>query len=139
MRAAIPGLLKVALFLLLAACGADARYIVIGSARAPSASGIVELEELDGSSTLVTVHLEYLHPPAKIDAQSTTYVVWFAGPTGAPLRAGTLRYNPEARTGDLTATSPFDQLTVKVTAERDGSPPTPSSTVIATQSVRVED
>ena len=141
MRAANPVFLIVAMLLCAAvtACGADARYVVIGSARAPSASGIVELEELDGSSTLVTVHLEYLHPPSKIDAQATQYVAWFEGPSGAPLRAGTVHYNPETRTGDLTATSPFDQLTVKITAERDGTPPTPSSTVIATQSVRIED
>lgn len=143
MRAAIQvvsiAVLGAVLGLTLAACGADARYIVIGSARAPSASGIVELEELDEGSTLVTVHIDYLHPPAKIDPQATQYVVWFEGATGAALRAGSLRYNPEARTGDFTATSPFDELTVKVTAEHDASPATPSATVIATQSVRIED
>ncbi len=123
----------------LVGCGADARYVVIGSPRAPTTSGIVELEELDGGSTLVTVHLEHLHPPTRLDQGTTQYVAWFEGPTGAPIRAGTVRYDPEARTGDLTATSPFDKLTVKITAERDASPATPSATVIATQSVRIED
>ena len=125
--------------LFVGACGADARYVVIGSTRAPSASGIVELEELDGGSTLVTVHLQYLHPPARVDEGATQYVAWFQGPSGAPVRAGTVTYNPEERTGDLAATAPFTDLTVKITAERDASPVTPSATVIATQSVRIED
>lgn len=120
-------------------CGADARYIVIGSAKAPSASGIVELEELDGGSTLVTVHLQYLHPPSRVEEGATEYVAWFQGPTGAPIRAGAMTYNPEQRTGDLAATAPFRDLTVKITAERDASPVTPSAAVIATQSVRIED
>ena len=125
--------------LLLGACGADARYIVIGSAKAPSASGIVELEELDGGSTLVTVHLQYLHPPARADEGATQYVAWFQGPSGSPVRAGSVQYNAEERTGDLTATAPFDDLTVKITAEHDATPVAPSAVVIATQSVRIED
>lgn len=129
----------VLLALVLGACGADARYIVIGSAKMPSTSGTVELEELDGGSTLVTVHLQYLHPPARVEEGATQYVAWFQGPSGAPVRAGTLQYNPEERTGDLTATAPFDDLTVKITAEHDATPVTPSSAVIATQSVRIED
>lgn len=128
-----------ALALCLGACGADARYVVIGSARAPSASGFVEADEVGDDSAAVTLHLQYLHPPASVDEGVTQYVAWFQGPGGQPVRAGTILYNPEERTGDLSATAPFIDFTVKVTAERDATPLTPSATVIASQSVRIED
>jgi hypothetical protein len=120
------------------ACGADARYVVIGTARAPSASGIVEIDDIDGGNTLVTIHLEYLHPPNRLDRGYTTYVVWFQGEGGAPMRAGALSYDAEARTGDLSETSPMQKFVVKVTAERDANPSRPSEYVIATQEVAIE-
>jgi hypothetical protein len=126
------------LALCLGACGADARYVVIGSARAPSASGFVEADEADGGAA-VTLHMRYLHPPASIEEGITQYVAWFQGPGGQPVRAGAIKYNPEERTGDLVAHAPFLAFTVKVTAERDATPLTPSATVIASQSVRIED
>jgi hypothetical protein len=124
--------------LCLSACGADARYIVIGSARAPSSSGFVEADEADGGAA-VTLHMQHLHPPATVEEGITQYVAWFQGPSGQPVRAGALKYNPEERTGDLVAHAPFLDFTVKVTAERDAAPLTPSATVIASQSVRIED
>jgi hypothetical protein len=123
----------------LCACGADASYVTIGTARAPSTSGTVELEELDGGSSLVTVHLEFLHPPARTAEGATCYVLWFQGPVGAPLRAGMLRYDPETRTGDLSAAAPWSSLIIKVTAEREENPSAPSESVIATQAVAIED
>lgn len=127
------------LALLLGACGPDVRRIVIGDARgASSASGFVDADEADGGSE-VTLHLQYLQPPATAGEGITHYVAWFQGPSGQPVRGGALAYNPEERTGDLTATAPFTDFTVKVTAERDATPLTPSATVIASQSVRIED
>lgn len=134
--------LRFALFLALAttlaACGADGRFVLIGSARAPSASGIVEVDDLGGDSAQVAVHLEFLHPPNRMDPSLTTFVVWFVPPAGGALRAGTLRYDPAQRTGDLTETSPFHHFTLLVTAEREPKPPKPSSFVVATQSVVVD-
>jgi len=131
----LPGLL--AGFLLLA-CGADGRYVVIGTARAPSASGIVEVDDIGSGATQVAVHLEYLHPPSRLQEGLRSYVVWFVPPAGAPLRGGALRYDPEARTGDLTETAPFMEFMVKITAERDARPPTASNLVIATQNVSID-
>jgi hypothetical protein len=127
------------LALALCACGPDVRRIVIGDARgAASASGFVDADEVDGGME-VTLHLQYLHPPAAAGDGFTQYVAWFQGPGGQPVRGGALQYNAEERTGDLTATAPFTDFTVKVTAERDAKPLTPSATVIASQSVRIED
>jgi len=122
----------------LAACGADGRFVLLGSARAPSASGIVEVDDLGGSNAQVAVHLEYLHPPGRLDSSLKTFVVWFVPPVGGAVRAGTLRYDSAQRTGDLTVTSPFHRFTLLVTAEREQKPPKPSAYVIATQEVIVE-
>ena len=138
-RSAQAVLVLLGLLLALAACGADGRYVMVGSARMPSTSGIVELEELDGGSTLVTIHLEFLHPPRRARPDATTYVAWFHGPVGSPVRAGELLYNPETRIGELTATAPWPKLTIRITAESEPEPSKPSETVIASQAVEVED
>jgi hypothetical protein len=126
------------LALLLCACGADGRYVVIGSARAPSASGVVEVDDIGGGSTQVAVHLEYMHPPSRLQDGLSQYVVWFVPKSGAPVRGGTLRFDPEARTGDLTATSPFMDFEVRITAERDSRPAAPSEFVVATQQISID-
>jgi hypothetical protein len=124
--------------LLLLACGADARYVMIGTARAPSASGIVEADDAGDGATQVAIHLDFLHPPAQLQEGLRSYVVWFVPNAGAPVRAGALRYDPEARTGDLTETAPFMEFMVKITAERDARPSAPSAFEIAAQNVSID-
>jgi hypothetical protein len=124
--------------LLLCACGADGRYVVIGTAHAPNASGTVEVDALDGGNTQVAVHLEFLHPPSRVSEAMTQYVVWFAPETGAAVWAGVLKYNEEQRTGDLAATSPFRQFTVKITAERVSHPSAPGADTIALQEIKLK-
>ena len=127
-----------ALSRLLAACGSTGRYVVLGSARAPSASGIIEVDDLDGGSTLVTIHLEHLHPPDRLNDDLKSYVVWFQGKGGSPIRAGQLAYDPEARTGDLSETAPLRQFRVTVTAERDQNTAQPSDFVIASHEISLD-
>src|SRR5262245_4145551 len=78
----------------LAACSGD-RYIVVGSARAPSTSGWVVIADATSHSADVTVHLEHLPRAKQLDPGLRIYVVWFE-PTqgGAPNRAGTMKYYP---------------------------------------------
>src|SRR5688572_21619618 len=66
-----------ALCALAAACGADGRFVMLGSARAPSTSGIVEVDDLGGTSAQVAVHLEFLHPPNRLAPDLKSYVAWF--------------------------------------------------------------
>jgi len=123
----------------LTACGADGRYIMVGTARAPSTSGVVEVDKLDDENAQVSIHLDYLHPPERIDQSLSRYVVWFLPKTGAaPVRGGELRFDPEQRTGDLTATSPFHRFGVKITAERQAQPAAPSDFVVATQDISLD-
>jgi hypothetical protein len=122
----------------LAACGADGRYVVIGTPHAASASGVIEVDALSGGSTQVAIHLEYLRAPGRVAEKQTSYVVWFVSGDGPAIRGGVLKYNSEQRTGDLTATCPFKHFTVKITAERDGRASKPSENLIATQEIKVK-
>lgn len=120
------------------ACGADTRFVMIGTARAPSTSGVIEVDDIDGGNTLVTVHLEHLHPPNRMGDGYSDYVVWVEPEGGASLWIGTLDYAPEARTGDFTGTSPASTFVVKITAEQEPHPPAPGDFIIASRNVKLD-
>jgi hypothetical protein len=123
---------------LLFACGADGRYVTIGTAAAPSASGIIEADDVGDGRTQVAVHLDYLHPPTRLSQGLAYYVVWFVPKGGPAVRGGALRYDSAQRTGDLTETAPFRDFEVLITAERDSKPASPSEFVIATQNIAID-
>ena len=126
------------LALALAACGAD-RYIVIGTAQAPSACGFVELNGTTDQSTQLRVRLEHLHPVDSLDPALHAYVVWFESGKDAAVRAGALKYRPDDRLGELRAVSPYRKFVVKVTAEANDTPSIPSSFVIASEEISTLD
>jgi len=119
-----------------AGCGGD-RYIVVGTARAPSVSGWVTL---DGNQ--ITVHLEQLHPPSALDPNLRAYVVWFDSGQGGGAQAkpvGSLKYRPDERSGELRAKAPFGKFVVKVTAEANDKPAAPSDLLVASQELTLEE
>lgn len=126
-----------ALALLALGCGAD-RFIVLGTARAPSTAGYVEASSAGGSSTEVRVHMEALHPVDSLDPALHAYVVWFENDKSPPLRAGSLRYKPDERLGELQAKAPFRKFVVKITAEANDKPKAPSEFVVATQEISLD-
>jgi hypothetical protein len=119
------------------ACGAD-RFIVIGTAQAPSTSGFIEVED-DGNPAEIKVHLEHLHPVDRLDATKNAYVAWLDSGEGAPRYAGVLRYDANTRVGELVTESPFRKFIVKVTAEANDKPASPGDLVVATQEVALDD
>jgi len=121
-----------------AGCGGD-RYIVVGTAKAPSTSGFVIIEDASERSAVVTVHLEQLHPAKNLDPAFRAYVVWFVPPQGTPVRAGSLKYKPDERLGELQARSPFGKFIVKVTAEANDTPESPGDFLVASQEITLED
>lgn len=129
--------LWLAALLLSYGCGGGTRLIVLGTARAPSTSGVFEVDELSAGRTLVAIHMEHLHPPERLEDGLTHYVVWFES-DGTPVRAGTLDYDQDSRTGDLTGTSASQQFVVKITAERSAAPAQPSDFVIVQQDVTTD-
>jgi hypothetical protein len=127
-----------ALVLGLTACGAD-RYIVIGTAQAPSACGFVELNGTTADSTKLKVHLQELHPVDSLDPALHAYVVWFESGKDAAVRAGALKYRADDRVGELSAVSPYRKFVVKVTAEANDTPSVPSAFVVASEEISTLD
>ncbi len=121
-----------------AGCGGD-RFIVVGTAKAPSVSGWVNIKGASKTGAEVTVHLEQLHPPNHLDSSMKSYVVWFEPVSGAPVRAGSLKYVPDQRVGELRARAPFGKFVVKVTAEANDTPTDPSDLLVASQEITLED
>jgi hypothetical protein len=121
-----------------AGCGGD-RYIVVGTAKAPSASGWVVIKDASKNGAEVTIHLEQLHPPSQLDPSLTTYVAWFEPDRGPAVRAGILKYVPDERTGELRARAPFGKFVVKVTGEANDKPTDPSDFLVASQEITLED
>jgi hypothetical protein len=120
-----------------AGCASD-RHIIIGSARAPSTSGWVVIEDANSHAADVTVHLEQLHRPDQLDPALHAYVVWFEPMSGTPVRAGSLKYQADDRTGELRGRSPFGKFVVKVTAEANDKPTAPSDFLVASQEITLE-
>lgn len=120
------------------ACGGD-RYIVVGTARAPSTSGYVKVQGTTARDTELLVHLEQLHPVDSLDPALHAYVVWFESGKDTPVRGGSLKYKPEERTGELVAKSPFRNFVVKVTAEANDTPTGPSAFVVASEQIQTVD
>jgi hypothetical protein len=118
-------------------CGAD-RYIVLGTARAPSTAGFIEASGSGGSSANVEVHMEQLHPVDSLDPSLHAYVVWFEHDNSPPVRAGSLRYKADDRLGELQAKAPFRKFVVKITAEANDKPKAPSEFVVATQEISID-
>jgi hypothetical protein len=121
-----------------AGCGGD-RYIVVGTAKAPSVSGWVRIEDASSSGADITVRLEQLHPANQLESSLKAYVVWFEPVSGKPVRAGSLKYVPDQRVGELKARAPFGKFVVKVTAEANDKPTDPSDFLVASQEITLED
>lgn len=73
----------------------------------------------------IDLEITNLAPPARLDAESTTFVVWIVGQGQPAVRAGTLAYDEGDRRGALQATSPNRVFSVLVTLENEASPASP--------------
>lgn len=120
--------------LALSACGGPSEYVIVGTARAAGADGVITVEATE-SNNMLSIEVENLAPPGRISEGTTVYVVWFKAPTGSPTAQGTLEYDPDDRIGRFTATSPHPELQVIVSAEVDATANSPSEVIILRQDV----
>lgn len=111
-------------------CAGPSKYQVVGSTRAPDADGRITVQKVEGGNAMVTLDLDHLAPPSRMEDGATTYVVWFQKQGQTPSRVGQLAYDIGRRTGTMRATTTDRQFGVLVTAERSGVVPTPGAAVI---------
>lgn len=116
--------------LVMSNCAGPSKYQVVGSTRAPDADGRITVQKVEGGNAMVTLDLDHLAPPSRMEDGATTYVVWFQKEGQTPSRMGQLAYDTGKRTGTMRATTTDRQFDVLVTAERSSAVPAPSTTVI---------
>ena len=119
---------------LLSACAGPVRLPLAGHGAHRGVQGLVTVEPIEGGDRLVTVSASSLPPPARLDPELRTYVVWFtASENERPVRVGELIYEPQYGEGRLHAETPLERFRLEITAERSGDAATPSDHIIVTQ------
>lgn len=78
----------------------------------------------------MTMHMEHLAPPSRIDPTLRAYVVWIAVPGHPVAKVGLLDYDADDRDADIVATSAHPKFEVLVTLESDPSTASPSDKVV---------
>jgi hypothetical protein len=127
------GLLS-AVLLVAGACANQTRELAPGD-RTPAAKAEVKVDRnairKTGNARL-ELDVNHLPPPAQLGDDLTTFVVWLAPQGGdEPQNLGQLDYDPNNREGSLEITTPYEQFTLWVTAERASNPIQRSENIIA--------
>jgi hypothetical protein len=110
--------------------GCASRYEL--ATEAPNYAGVADIEVRVNKTELreMTLQIDHLAPPRRIDPTLSTYIVWIAVPGHATAKLGKLEYDEKDRAGSLVATSAYPKFEVLVTLESDPSTSTPSSRVV---------
>lgn len=110
--------------------GCASRYTV--DTMAPNYAAIADISVKINKTELreLSLRIEHLAPPSRIDPAMKAYVVWIAVPGHPTAKLGLLEYDADDRDGELMATSAYPKFEVLVTLESDPSTATPSSNVV---------
>ncbi len=122
--------------LTIASCNALADYALVGSAYVPAANGEIDIEKIDRRQILITVLLDHLVPPEKIELGLTHYIIWFSAPGELPVRQQALEYDAEAQIGRASIPTSLREFELQITAENGDTPNQPSDLVVASQHIR---
>jgi hypothetical protein len=106
------------------------------SDRAPAAQGQVKVQAQKNGNTGLKVEVEHLAPPASVNQDASTYVVWLRPAAGFPQNIGVLNLN-DKHEGKLSTQTPFKSFEVTVTAEMTPYATAPSGDRVMTAQVVV--
>jgi len=121
---------------MIASCNPPADYALVGSAYVPAAHGQVDVEKIDRDEILITVTLDHLVPPEKIELGLTHYIVWFVAVGEHPVRQRPLDYDTETQVGRASIPTSLREFEVQITAENSEAPNQPSDLLVASQKIR---
>ena len=121
---------------MIASCNPPADYALVGSAYVPAAHGQVDVEKIDRDEILITVTLDHLLPPERIELGLTHYIVWFVAAGEHPVRQRTLDYDTETQVGRASIPTSLREFEVQITAENTEAPNRPSDLLVASQKIR---
>jgi hypothetical protein len=108
----------------------------VGSAYVPAANGEIDVEKIDREQLLITVTLDHLVSPEKVELGLTHYIVWFAPVGEYPLYQRALDYDAETMVGRASIPTSLREFEVQITAENSETPNQPSDLLMASQKIR---
>ena len=120
----------------IASCNPPADYALVGSAYVPAANGEINVGKIDGKEILITVTLDDLVAPERIELDLTHYIVWFVPVGELPMRQRALDYDAEAQVGRASIPTSLREFEVQITAENSETPNQPSDLLVASQKIR---
>lgn len=99
-----------------AACSSSRTFPLTTSAGIPAAEGTVKAEPTKNGNTALDIEVRHLAPPGRLDAATTTYVVWVQAPGEAAQNLGALRVDDGLR-GRLRTVTPLRSFDLFITGE----------------------
>ncbi len=120
----------------IASCNPPADYALVGSAYVPAANGEIDVEKLDKQQILITVTLDHLVPPERIELGLTHFIVWFVPVGEFPQRQQALDYDADTQVGRAAIPTSLREFEVQITAENSATPDQPSDLLVASQRIR---
>jgi predicted small lipoprotein YifL len=127
----------VAVLLAIAGCGGPLKYKVASTRLAPGADADMTADVNDSqNNTAVVLKITNLPPADRVSPQAKFFVAWARkGDSGVWARLGTIKFDLEKRTGEITTTVPERAFDFEISAEPDESAQSPSADVVFTQRV----
>ncbi len=100
------------------------------TAPAYAAEAFIKLSENKTGNGELTIVIDYLAPPQRIDKKMAGYVAWAHVEGQQPIKLGVLEYSERKRHGELHAATPQKEFRVTVTLEPKLDGPAPTGAVI---------
>jgi len=113
--------------------GCASRYKADAAAPTYAAKAKIAVKTNRDDNRALSVTLDHLAPPSRIDPKYSAYAVWIRVPGHEVTRAGTLKYNKRRRRGKLDATTPHTNFEVVVSLESNPSALAPNPDGIVLQ------
>ena len=136
LRSALALALALSAPVVVAGCGGPLTLAVQGTQRDPGAEGRLQVETVAGGNHLLNLSVRYLTPPERLGDGNTVFMVWIRQPSGSTALASQLGYDPDAREGTATITTPLQRFTLLVTAERTALTTAPGEFVVLSEDVQ---
>jgi hypothetical protein len=115
---------------LFGATGCANRYQLDTEAPNYAAVAKIKVKVNDDDNREMSLRIDHLAPPHKLDGSYRTYAVWIAVPGHPIAKIGALDYDVKKRRGELVATSPHPKFEVIVSLEGDRSSAQPSDAIV---------
>lgn len=129
-------LLSAVAVLSLSACFGHGTQPMLVSGRIPATEAVVKTGKADNNNTSLSVTVQHMATPEKVQRGATTYVVW-ALPLGSDMvqNLGALQVDKKLN-GRIDTVLPFPSFKVFITAEPDSQVTEPTGRELLTANVR---